>query len=450
MSIKPKLTTFDTTMIVVSLVIGIGIFRTPAMVAAATGTPTLFFLAWVIGGCVSFVGALTFAEIGSSYPYPGAYYKAVAEYYHSSLAFMLNWANVLAVQAAGGAAVAMIGAEYIAPVVLPQSWQTHLGKQLITTILVIFLLLINYLGIKTGAWVQNLLSLIKIGMILLLGFAAFFYRGTTPAQATTILAPRSFFTLVSALWLGLVSVFYTYGGYQLTINVGADVKQARRNLPRAIFFGVLIIISLYLLINFAYWRVLGISGIASAKLVAAEVARACFGRSGQLFISLIIFLSALGFVNATLLQVPRNYYAMAADRALPPVFMKLNPRTQVQEFTLLFLGAAMLVSIFLLGTFEKLVNYIMFLDSINIAMVASTIFFLRRRQPGPQAGESRFRMPLYPLLPALLILFLFTISLNVLLTSTQPALIGLIFFASGYPIFLLMRRLSSRKKAGSN
>jgi len=119
MPIKARLTTFDTTMIVVSLVIGIGIFRTPAMVASASAKPVLFFAAWLLGGAISFLGALTFAEIGSRFNKPGAYYKIVAENYHSSLAFMLNWTSVLIVNGAGAAAVAMIGAEYLNPIILP-------------------------------------------------------------------------------------------------------------------------------------------------------------------------------------------------------------------------------------------------------------------------------------------------------------------------------------------
>jgi APA family basic amino acid/polyamine antiporter len=124
MTIKPKLSTFDATMIVVSLVIGIGIFRTPKIIASATQTTTLFFSAWVLGGLVSFIGALTFAEIGARFTKPGAFYKVVAECYHPAVAFMLNWTNVVIVNGAGVAAVAMIGAEYLTPILLPPQLQT--------------------------------------------------------------------------------------------------------------------------------------------------------------------------------------------------------------------------------------------------------------------------------------------------------------------------------------
>jgi len=441
MPIKAKLTTFDTTMIVVSLVVGIGIFRTPAMVASSTQTPSLFFSAWILGGVISLLGALTFAEIGSRFSQPGAYYKVVADCYHSSIAFMFNWTGNLVVQGAGGAAVAIIGAEYLVPILLPEQLQTQLAIQLTAAGMVLVLFAINYLGIKTGAWAQNILTIIKIGMILLIVVAAFLFKQDVPQQLPLTDTSNSF---LMALGIGLISVFYTYGGYQTTINFGADVQKANRKMPKAIFWGIFIIISCYLLINYAYYNVLGIAGIANAKLVAAEVAKVCFGKIGYLIISFVIFSSALGFVNVTLLQVPRAFYAMAKDKTFPAIFMRLNDKTQVQEFTLAFFVAFILLSIFLLGTFEKMVNYIMFLDSLNIAVVASTIFVLRHRAKG-EGVYSGYKVPFFPILPAFFVLFLLGISMNVLFTQTREALIGLMFFVAGFPIFLIMRRVLGEK-----
>jgi len=438
MNIKAKLSTFDATMIVVSLVIGIGIFRTPAMVASSTGTPLIFFAAWIIGGFISFLGALTFAEVGSRFPKPGAFYKVVADCYHPSVAFMLNWTNVTVVNGAGGAAVAMIGAEYILPIILPKSMRTQGMTQLTAAVLVTFLMVINFLGIKTGAWAQNILTVIKIGMILLLGFVAFSYGGSKPIASDVSLNSNSFWI---ALGVGLISVFYTYGGYQCTLNFGGDIKNPEKNMPRAIFFGILIIIGLYLVINVAYYSVLGMEGIANAKLVAAEVARICFGKSAYLIVSIAIFLSALGFVNVTLMQIPRSYYAMAQDGALPAIFMKVNERTQTQEFTLLFFGCTILASIFLLGTFERILSYVMIFDTLNNALVASTVFILRKRGVASNEGKP-YRVPFYPVLPAIFVVFLLTITVNVIISQPGSLLFGSLILLAGYPVFLLMRRVT--------
>jgi APA family basic amino acid/polyamine antiporter len=441
MAIKAKLTTFDTTMIVVSLVIGIGIFRTPAMVAAATKTPFLFFTAWILGGLISLLGALTFAEIGSRFPEPGAYYKVVAESYHSSLAFMFNWAGILIANGAGAAAVGIIGAEYLTPILFPPEYQTQLTVQLTAAFMILFLFVINYLGIKIGAWAQNVLTLLKVAMILTMVFAAFYYRGP-PVELAQKAESNQHFLL--ALGVGLIAVFYTQGGYQNTINFGADMKKARKNMPKAILYGIFIIIACYLLINIAYVKVLGVQGISGAKLVAAKVALVVFGKYGYLFVSLVIFFSSMGFLNATFLQLPRAYYAMAEDRALPEIFMRVNERTQAQEFTLVFFTATVLLSILFLGTFENIVNYVMFVDALSIAVVASTLFVLRKRSREQNNEYEGYRVPLYPVVPAVFVLFLVFVSMNVLWNDPYSALLGTAIFASGYPIFRFMRRIQRK------
>ncbi len=447
--IRAKLTTFDTTMIVVSLVIGIGIFRTPAIVASSARTPFLFFLAWGLAGVISLFGALTFAEIGSRFPEPGAYYKVVAANYSSLVAFMLNWTNAILVNGAGGAAVALIGAEYLTPILLPAHLQTRTAVQLTAAALVAVLLAINYLGIKTGAWAQNVLSLLKVLLIGTIAVAAFASRGAgatmggaAPAAAAALPLEKSWFVGLAAAF---VSVFYTYGGYQCSINFGADVKDARRNLPRGILFGSAIILLCYLGINAAYWKVLGIPGIAAAKLVAAETARVTLGNVAHVLVSMTIFLSAMGFVNVTLMQIPRAYYAMAQDRTLPSPFKKINPGTQTAEFGLLFLGGLMLLSILVLGTFESIVNYVMFLDSANIALVASTIFALRKKAKRSGEAYTGYKIPFYPVLPIVLMAVLFGVAINVLLTQTKDALSGAACFALGLPVFFLMRFLNRAK-----
>jgi APA family basic amino acid/polyamine antiporter len=436
--LKPKLNTFDTSMIVVSLVIGIGIFRTPALVAAHAGTVVLFFAAWALGGIISLMGALTFAEIGSRYPQPGAFYKVVAEYYHPSVAFMLNYTNVTLVNGVGGAAVAMIGAEYLVSVLLPPEIRTAHATRFAAAYLTLFLLGINYLGIKTGAWAQNILTVVKIVMVILLIGAAL-VKGSAGASPAAVVSPDASFLL--ALGIALISVFYTYGGYQQTINFGADVQSPSRNMPRAIFIGITVIVALYLLINGCYVYVLGIHGVAASDLVAGELARRSLGNAGQTLISIAIFLSAMGFLNVTLMQIPRAYYAMAADGTIPQRFMKVNPKTQSQEFTLLFFGGIILLSIFLLGTFERLMNYVMLFDSINIAVVASTVFVLRARRIGE--APHTYKAPLYPVLPALFILMLLAVTVNVIISQPGSVWVGLLFLAGGYPLYRILRRFNA-------
>jgi APA family basic amino acid/polyamine antiporter len=429
--IQPRLSTFDTSMVVFSLVVGIGIFRTPAIVAGAAGGTALFFSAWILGGLISLIGALTFAEIGSRHPRAGGYYRVVADCYHPMLAFMLNWSQTL-MQGAGAAGVSFIGAEYLMPVILPPEWRTERTALGLACALMLVLLILNYRGIRPGARTQNLLSMLKIAMMVGLAVPALLLarRAQWPEPAATMpWEPR----LASAL----VPCFYAYGGYQMTMNLGADLKEARRRFPLAITAGMLMVVGLYLLLNFTYQRVLGVQGIAASKLVAAALSRATFGPYGELVICIAVFLSAAGFVNATIIQMPRSLYAMAHDGVLPRAFLRVNPSTQVQQTALLFFGATMLVPAFLLGSFEKLLNYVMFTDTLTLAVVASTLFVLRRRG----VGQGAFAMIGYPFLPALYMLCLLGIAARVFTLEPLLAVTGTVIFLTGWPLFRLGHRL---------
>jgi len=447
-AIEPRLTTLDATMVVVSLVIGIGIFRTPAVVATAAGGPLLFLAAWLLGGVVSGLGALTFAEIGSRFPRPGAYYGVVAECYHPGLAFALNWAGLL-MQGAGAAGVAIIGAEHLVPLFGAHSKGgegTSVAVQMVAVALMTLLLGINYLGVKPGSRAQNLLTALKVSMMVILGVAALWVGRASPAPEA---APAGAAPVGASggLAAALVAVFYTFGGYQNTINLGGDVRDARRGLPGAILLGMVIVVVVYLGINVAYLKCLGFEAMARAPLVAAEVARVCFGPAGRVVISLAIFLSAAGFVNATIMQVPRAYYAMAEDGGLPSIFLRVNRRTQVQEAGLIFLGATMLVPAFFLGSFEKLLSYVMFTDALSLAVVASTVFALRaraRRDLGPVLEAGPFSFPMASVPSALFIICLLGVAARVLLVETRLALAGIGVMLAGYVIFLLMPRAPSR------
>ncbi len=435
--IDAKLGTFDTAMVVVSLVVGIGIFRTPAIVARETGTPGLFLLAWGIGGLVSLVGALVFAEIGSVHPRAGGYYRVVADCYHPALAFSLNWAQTL-MQGAGAAGVAFIGAEYLVGLLLPPERRGGSSVLLVALVLMLVLLLLNGLGIRVGAGTQNVLSMLKIAMIAGLAAAALALAPKATAVAETARAPA---IPAAGLAAALIPVFYAYGGYHMTMNLGADVKDARRRFPLAVTAGMLTVVGLYLVLNFAYVRSLGAGGVAASKLVAAALARASLGAAGEAVVSALIFLSAAGFVNATVLQMPRSYYAMAEDGVLPRVFLRVQPRSQVSMAGLLLFGATMLVPAFLLGSFEKLLNYVIFTDMLTLVVVSSTLFALRRRGEG---GAGAFRIPGFPVLPTLYVLALFAVAAHVAVTEPRLALAGTAILVTGWPLFLLGKRLSGR------
>lgn len=433
-------------MIIVSLVIGIGIFRTPAIVAQKSETPFIFFAVWILGGIISICGALTFAEIGSRLPVAGGFYKVFSHCYHPAYAFMLNWCMVI-INSGSAVGVALVGAEYINPVLLPLSLQNDSGIKLTAITVILILFGLNYLGIKMGARTQNVLSTIKIAMILIFCLAVF----GNHSPATTQNIPVHYdFNLLGAIGISLISVFFTYGGYQNTINYGADVKDAGKNIPKGIFLGMGIVIVLYLTINFAYYKVLGFDEVQNSKLLASELAKSFFGESGFAITSIVIFISVLGFINTSLMYNPRIYYAMAEDKVLPGIFKRVNSKTMVQEFSLCFFVSLMILSLFLLGTFEKIVNYVMFIDSLALISAAGTVFIFRRKEKSSGIIFEGYKIKMFPFVPVLFMFVLLMVMINVVISDTQSAIYGFIILLAGFPLYHLLKRIIDKTSASLN
>ncbi len=446
--IKPQLKTFDLTMIVVGLVIGMGIFRNPVEVANKAGIPIIFFLAWITGAVISFIGALTFAEIGSRYPVAGGFYKIFSHCYHPAFAFMVNWIIVMS-NAGATALVAIMGAEYIAPILLPDIPRST-AISIITISSIAGLWVINMVGIKVSAKLLNGLMLIKIAMLLLLISAVFLIKG---APNNPIITPDNppLKDMATCFALCFIPVFFTYGGYQMTMNFGNDIQHARKTMPRAIFFGITIILLLYLAVNFSYFKVLGFSGLQNSKTLASDICGLIFGAVAYKLVAVVMFLSVMAYVNVELMSNPRIYFAMADDKILPPIFKRLNHKTQVQEFALTLFCVFILLTLFFMNSFKALLEYVMFFDSISLIAAASAIFILRYRDkkaeitnPNPHPPTGIFKIKGYPYLPALYIMVYLIVNISVLYANPEAAMWGFILFISGLPLYYLIKYILNR------
>ncbi|MFN8354981.1 MAG: amino acid permease [Spirosomataceae bacterium] len=442
MSAKTKLNLFDTSMLVVSLVIGMGIFRNPVEVAKQAQTPSIFFIAWILGGIVSFCGALTYAEIGSRFPVKGGYYKIFSYCYHPAFAFMVNWMIVIS-NAGATAIVAMVGAEYINPVLMPDSLQNPLGIKITSIGTIVVLYLINYVGIRLSAQTQNLLSMIKIVLMLLLCLSVFFHQESAVSIAQESVVSLSTTDAFKALALSFVPIFFTYGGYQNTINFGTDIENAPRNTPRGIFIGFSLVILLYLVINYAYYKVLGFSGVQNSTSLTSDLAKVFFGETGYKVTSVLLFISVLTFINSAMLFNPRIHYAMADDGVLPPIFKRTNERTQVQEFALTIFAVFLILVLLFIDSFRQLLNYVMFFDSVGMVTSAATIFILRRQatqQPIADGGIYTIGLG-KNLMPALFIVIYFVTALSALLSTPENLPIALGLFAAGLPLYYIIKKV---------
>jgi basic amino acid/polyamine antiporter, APA family len=455
-----KLNLFDFTMIVVSLVIGMGIFRTPANVAKASPDTFLFFAAWLAGGLVALCGALTYAEIGSRLPVTGGYYKVFSYAYHPSIAFAINCV-ILVSNAASLAAVALVGGEYITGIFIPLSKDTEWMKvavnisyiQTIHIIIAIVAIVIfygvNLAGLKMSAKTQNVLTVIKIILILLLIAPLFFADNSAVSQITPSSINPTFKEYIKAFGIGLVAVSFTYGGYQQTINFGAEVDNAPKNVPRGIFFGIAIIVTLYLTINYAYIKVIGFDTLhqPETKNIAAIMASKIFGVNAERILSGFLFLSVLAYVNVLLMSNPRVMYAMSEDKILPDVFKKRNAKTDVLTVSLSVFAAICIIIIFWAKEFDRILSFTIFLDCFGMILSAATIFILRKKTKHLD-DTGIYKMKLFPVLPIIFIAAYVFVAISIALDykdNKHAALTGLAVMAVFTGLYFLLAQLKKNK-----
>ena len=441
MSGKPKLRLFDLTMITVGLVIGMGIFRTSSDAANAAINPAIFFIAWVAGGLIALCGALTYAEIGSRFPVTGGYYKIFAECYHPSVAFAIN-CIILISNAASMSGVALIGSEYISQVLF-QTEPDNTTRAFVAMVPIIIFYFVNLLGLRLSSMAQNILMVIKIGMLLLLISSIFFISKSSGAPPPGISGEFSTMDYIRSFGIALIAVSFTYGGYQQTINFGEEVHEPRKTIPKGIFIGIILIISLYLAVSYAYYNAIGFEQLKTSRGIASVVVEKMFGPAGRTIASILLFIAVLAYVNVLLLSNPRVMYAMSKDGILPRGFGKRDEKKDVLTISLTVFAAMGIVVLFFAKKFEQILGFTIFLDSIGMATSAATIFILRKRTRHLD-GTGIYKMKFYPLLPLVFIAAYIFVGTSIAFSTPNLALTGTGVFAVFLLIYFIVT--SNRKK----
>ena len=435
---KPKLNLFDFTMIMVTLVIGMGIFRTPANVAANSPNPAAYFSVWIAGGIIAICGALTYAEIGSRYPVTGGYYRIFSYAYHPSIAFAVN-CIILISNAASLAGVALIGSEYIIKVVMPGAADTQTIQIIIAITSILIFYGINLAGLKMSARTQNVLAVIKICLILLLITPLFFYHDTNHVNVVTeTVTNPTLREYIKAFGLGLVAVSFTYGGYQQSINFGEEVKEPSKNIPRGIFLGLIIIIVLYLTINYAYYKVIGFTALKTSTNIAAIMAGHVFGSAAGNILSVLLFLSVLAYVNVLLMANPRVMQAMSEEGMLPQTFGKRTIKTNVLVTSLSVFASLCVLTVFWAKTFDEILSFTIFLDCFGMALSAATIFKLRKKTMHLDT-TGIYKMKLFPLMPVIFILAYIFVGVSIFIENRKTGYTGIGILAAFILLYFLVK-----------
>jgi basic amino acid/polyamine antiporter, APA family len=432
-----RLTLFDATMIVVSGIIGSGIFINPYVVAQKVGTPFLILAVWIAGGVIALFGAFVFAELSTVVPRVGGQYAFFREAFHPLAAFLHGWALLLIVQSGATAAVAVAFAQYVDRLVkLPENASPWLAAAILLAVAGF-----HALGIKPGAVLINVITFTKtLALAALIVDAFLLTRGS--GVTFEPLAPRDLggLSLLSAFFAGLVPAMFAYGGWQNLNYVAEEVREPQRNLPRAILIGVFCVIAIYVSANVAYVHVLGAPALAATQTPAADVAARLFGETGAKVISLLVVVSTFGFMNLSLLSAPRVYYAMAADGLFFRSLARLSPRFHAPTAAILLQGA--LAAFYALTkSYDRLLSYAVFADWIFFAFTGLALLVFRRKLP---AAPRPFPTPGYPWIPILFSLAGVGIVVNIFFTDTMNALMGVAIFALGVPVYFAWRGRKTR------
>lgn len=400
-----------------------GIFKTPASIAARAGTPTIFYGAWIIGGIIAILGALVFAEIGTRLPVVGAYYKVFSYCYHPSVGFTIN-ILILISNAASLAVVALIGADYVSDLLFGQPSGTFFNVS-ISIIAVGLFYLVNLLGLRTSSGAQNVLMIIKIGLILLLISSLFTGKTVEPHgyNAGATLLSYNGKNGLALLIASMVAVSFTYGGYQQTINFGGEVKTSS-TLPKAIVMGIFVVLVLYLSISYAYVQLIGFDKMKNATAIGALLCEAWFGKIGGKVFDFAMFISVLGYVNVLLMSNPRVMFAMSTDQIFPKAFSYQHPRTQVLIPSLsVFAVITILITFFGKGV-DNILDFSIFLDCLGFITAATGLFILRKRKIG-EANVTGSIRKIIPVVAVLFILAYCVVCYSVIVNNIQAALVGI-------------------------
>lgn len=378
----------DCACIVIGAIIGVGIFFTPSKIAALTDGPDAAMLAWAIGGAIALCGALSFADLGGRYHSSGAQYEILRDAYGPMPAFLFVFCNATAVQPGAIGIIAVICGENLA---VAAGVRLEGGGLVlaVATALVFLVTLANIVGVKWGSRIQNLTVYAKVLTLLAVtGIAVFAGSragvldaadgGAAAIEATKQGAPRGWVGVLSALTPAL----FAYGGWQHALWISGEVKDARKTLPRAIIGGVVLVVTVYLLANWAYLHLLGHAGVAASKTLAADAVAVVFPDWGRRAIAAAVALSSFGVLNAQLLSGPRLIYGMATDGRFFKVFGRLSAKFATPVAAILLLTITALVLLFAAGgkdAVDRLISGVVFVDTVFFALTGLALLVFRRR-----------------------------------------------------------------------
>jgi APA family basic amino acid/polyamine antiporter len=429
MSFNRALGPFDATMVVIGGIIGAGIFINPYLVARTLDSPLMVLAAWAAGGAVALIGAFAYAELGRRMPRAGGQYVYLGAAWHPLAGFLYGWALLLLIETGAMAAVAITFAEYA----LRLAGSGGAPARPLAVAAIVVLSVVNYLGVKPGSRVLNVFVVLKVAALA----ALILFAWWTPASPEWLTRGRVDDTPAGLVAFGaaLIPILFAYGGWQTANYLAEEMRDPRRHLPWSLIAGTTTVVVIYVLINVAYLRTLGLEGLAATTTPAADAAGRWLGAYGGQFVAAAIAISTFGFLDHAILAPTRVYYAMAADGAFIPALARLHPRYQTPAAAIV-VQSVWAIALTLTGTYGDLLETVVFADWIFFGLTVAGLFVLRRRG----GDDDGYRMPGYPWLPALFVLVAAGVVASSVVAAPVRSAVGAGLLLLGIPVYYWFKR----------
>jgi len=426
--LKKELTLYGLTMVAIGSCIGSGIFLTPSQIAGDLPSSLLIIIVWITGGLVALTGALTFAELSAMMPKTGGVYAYLKECYGSLFGFLYGWAYLLVISSGAIAALSIAFAYYIG-FLIPLS---DTGQIIVAIIAIIIVTLINIFRAKYAEIFSNIFTGLKlIGIILLIVIGLLLGSSETFTLNIPEKIPDSG-SWITAFGLALVGVLWSYGGWQHASYVSGEAINAKRNIPRAMVIGALIVSVAYILTNLSFMYLLPIDKMAESKSIAADAIKTILPYGG-IIIALLIAISTFGTAGIYTLSSPRIYYAMAADGLFFKKIADIHPRFHTPVNAIIVQSTWAIILLIFWGTFENVITYVTFTDWIFFTLTACIVIIFRYKRKETFRSYKTFG---YPVTPLIFIFISAAFVINTLIKKPLQAWAGLILLFIGIPVFI--------------
>ena len=437
---RATLTLFDAITMIVGLIVGAGIFGTPAIVAGAAGSESTMFAVWIAGGVFAVIGALCYGELATAFPSAGGEYHFIRRAYGPALSFLYGWARMTVIVAGSIAVFAFLFGDYFSRVI---NLGAH-SSAIYAAIVVAALTVVNYLGIREGKATQNVFTVLEVGGLVLIVVAGLFLAPDPTPAAPAAQGGSNPWYFGAGLATAMLFVLFTYGGWNDAAYISAEVRDRSRNMVRALLIAIGLVMLLYLLVNLAYAKGLGYDALSRSDAVAADLLKRVWGSTGEKVISIMIAIAALTSVNGSMIVGARSNYALGRDWPALGFLGRWDEASGSPRTAMLVQGAIALALVAFGAVqqtgFKGLVEYSLPVFWGFFMLTGIALFVLRRKEPD---AHRPFRVPGYPVVPAIFVCVCAYLLYSSLTYHGKHALVGLAVLGIGALVLLVARRRPS-------